>query len=378
MPDLPIFDEDAPPSIPGRVIAWARTEAGGWAIVGGLAVILLVIAVIAMIAPRGGRGGLENGPPGLDPSASFAESPTSDLADLTVAPDRIRDLSPAEARAWNAALGFSTAPNPPAAPFIAPAADVQSYGRALDCLTAALYYEAGGETAQGQAAVAQVVLNRVRHPAYPRTVCGVVFQGSERTTGCQFTFTCDGALQRPPSPQGWARARTVATSAVNGRVMAQVGTATHYHADWVAPFWASRLAKIVQIQTHIFYRWNRAWGLPSAFDGAYVGREPEIAAMAGLSTAVVDAPAGDLAALDLSLEQLPDISPGPAPIVDAPALSIQPATDSPAQAAEPARADPAVPPTVRREATTTPDPLVNAGAGQPQRPRSRIATPSGW
>ncbi|MFT2129823.1 cell wall hydrolase, partial [Staphylococcus epidermidis] len=92
---------------------------------------------------------------------------------------------------------------------------------------------AANETLQGQASVAQVILNRMRHPAYPKTVCGVVFQGSERTTGCQFSFTCDGAMGRPPSAEGWARARAVAASALNGFVAADVGMATHYHANYV-------------------------------------------------------------------------------------------------------------------------------------------------
>ncbi|MFN5901342.1 MAG: cell wall hydrolase, partial [Novosphingobium sp.] len=68
--------------------------------------------------------------------------------------------------------------------------------RALQCLAAAVYYEARSESDVGQRAVAQVVLNRVAHPSYPNTVCGVVYQGSERTTGCQFSFTCDGSLAK--------------------------------------------------------------------------------------------------------------------------------------------------------------------------------------
>ncbi|MDZ7587989.1 MAG: cell wall hydrolase [Parasphingorhabdus sp.] len=88
----------------------------------------------------------------------------------------------------------------------------------LQCLTQAVYYEAASEPDAGQRAVAQVVLNRVRHPAYPRTVCGVVYQGSERRTGCQFTFTCDGSLRRTPSAFFWERARRVAADALAGRI----------------------------------------------------------------------------------------------------------------------------------------------------------------
>lgn len=347
-------------------------------IVSGLAVVLLVLVVIAMVAPRG-PDDPANGP-GREPGAYAEEVPAviDDLSDLTVGPDRIRDLSPAAARTWNAALVFSTAPNAPAKPFFAPAADLQTYGRALDCLTAAIYYEAGAETAQGQAAVAQVVLNRVRHPAYPRTVCGVVFQGSERMTGCQFTFTCDGSLEHPPTLEGWERARSVATAALNGRVMAQVGTATHYHADWVAPFWASRLAKIVQIQTHIFYRWSGAWGLPQAFARAYLGSEPEIAAMRGLSTPVVDAPALDAGVLESPLASRVEFAPSPTPVPNAPTPASPAVSVSEELAAVSRMADPMPPPVVRRAEVAAPDPLVNAGAGQPQRLRSRIPAPSGW
>ena len=118
---------------------------------------------------------------------------------------------------------------------------------ALDCLTQAVYYEAGFESEAGKRAVAQVVLNRVRHPAFPKSVCGVVYQGSERTTGCQFSFTCDGSLARIPARTAWGSARQVAQSALSGWVERSVGTATHYHANYVVPYWASSLDKIVQI-----------------------------------------------------------------------------------------------------------------------------------
>ena len=99
-----------------------------------------------------------------------------------------------------------------------------------------MVYEAGDDPA-GQRAVAQVVLNRVRHPAFPKTVCGVVFEGQDRTTGCQFTFSCDGALTRwSPSPALWTAARQIATAALTGTVYRPVGYATHYHTDWVVPY----------------------------------------------------------------------------------------------------------------------------------------------
>ncbi len=151
---------------------------------------------------------------------------------------------------------------------------VPSRMAALDCLAAAIYYEAASESLTGQRAVAQVVLNRVRHPAYPNTVCGVVYQGSERRTGCQFSFTCDGSLARTPSTAGWQRALGIAAAALVGYVEPSVGTATHYHTKWVVPYWSSSLTKLTNIGAHIFYRWNGANGLPGAFRQRYAGSEP--------------------------------------------------------------------------------------------------------
>ncbi len=145
--------------------------------------------------------------------------------------------------------------------------------RALHCLTQAIYYEAAREGLKGQQAVAQVVLNRMRHPAYPKSICGVVFQGSARSTGCQFTFTCDGSLRWRPEPVLWDQARRVAEKALAGYVDKQVGSATHYHARYVAPYWAPTLVKMTQVGQHIFYRWTGPWGEPPAFTGRYAGGE---------------------------------------------------------------------------------------------------------
>lgn len=146
--------------------------------------------------------------------------------------------------------------------------------RALQCLTAAIYYEAASESDSGQRAVAQVVLNRVAHPSYPNTVCGVVYQGSERTTGCQFSFTCDGSLARRPSPLFWNRAESVARAALAGYVHTPVGLATHYHTFAVHPYWAPSLAFIGQIGAHRFYRFAGRAGTPVAFRFVYAGGEP--------------------------------------------------------------------------------------------------------
>lgn len=146
--------------------------------------------------------------------------------------------------------------------------------RALECMTAAIYYEARSESDQGQRAVAQVVLNRVAHPSYPNTVCGVVFQGSERRTGCQFSFTCDGSMARAPNRMFWQRAETVARAALSGYVERSVGLATHYHTIAINPYWAPSLRHIITIGAHRFYRFGGAAGEAAAFRFAYRGGEP--------------------------------------------------------------------------------------------------------
>lgn len=146
--------------------------------------------------------------------------------------------------------------------------------RAQHCLTQAIYYEAAAEPDAGQRAVAQVVLNRVAHPAYPDTVCGVVFQGSERRTGCQFSFTCDGSLARQPARMWWDRAAAVARAALAGAVYAPVGLATHYHTVQIHPYWASSLDHVGTIGAHRFYRWRGAAGRSLAFSDTYTGGEP--------------------------------------------------------------------------------------------------------
>ena len=126
---------------------------------------------------------------------------------------------------------------------------------ALRCMTEAIYYEAANEPDEGQRAVAEVILNRRADPAYPKSVCGVVFQGSERRTGCQFTFTCDGSRRRSPVPGLWARAEAVAAEAIAGSTTTpQVAGATHYHAFYVHPGWRLGLVMTRRIGAHLFYR----------------------------------------------------------------------------------------------------------------------------
>jgi spore germination cell wall hydrolase CwlJ-like protein len=128
--------------------------------------------------------------------------------------------------------------------------------RDLDCLTQAVYFEARGETPKGQAAVAQVVLNRVKHPAFPKTVCAVVFQGAAYHHGCQFSFACDGSMRKGRETGAWDRARHVAARALAGGVLADVGSATHFHTTGVAPGWGPRMLRVTQVGLHVFYRFN--------------------------------------------------------------------------------------------------------------------------
>ncbi len=177
----------------------------------------------------------------------------------------------------NALRPFSTLPIRPMRPFVLSAGSVDQ-ARAITCLAQAVYYESAREPALGQAAVAQVVLNRLRHPAYPKSVCGVVYQGAARSTGCQFTFTCDGSLAREPAASLWAQSVSVARRALSGYVVREVGSATHYHAAYVAAYWAPTLVKMKQIGQHIFYRWTGPWGEPPAFTGRYAGGENDLSA----------------------------------------------------------------------------------------------------
>lgn len=160
----------------------------------------------------------------------------------------------------------------PARPFVLAGTGVDR-ARALQCLSDAIYYEAASEPDAGQRAVAQVVLNRVRHPAFPGTVCGVVYQGSEHG-GCQFSFACDGAMARVPGRAAWARAANVAAAALAGYVYAPVGLATHYHTYAVTPAWNRTLVMTDAVGAHFFHRWKGYWGTAAAFRQLYRGDEP--------------------------------------------------------------------------------------------------------
>ena len=243
---------------------------------GAMAVLAVVSA--AVIAGTAGSTFLSN-----RAQAAVAPPPPPAMEYRAVAPDeavKINNLIPI------------AAPAGAARPFLGGTANAVAQDRALNCLTSAIYYEAGQESSDGQRAVAQVILNRVRHPAFPSSVCGVVYEGSTRQTGCQFTFTCDGSMARTPMTDPWNRARQVAAAALAGSVYANVGNATHYHAYYVVPYWASSLAKTAVVGAHLFYRWSGGWGRPGAFAQAYSGREadPRALKLAAMSITRLPAP----------------------------------------------------------------------------------------
>jgi spore germination cell wall hydrolase CwlJ-like protein len=194
------------------------------------------------------------------PAATAADQPND-----APPPSSLRRLAPDDQARWEKAAGQFTAPSAtPARPFVH-AGGGADRGRALECLATAIYYEARSESGGGQRAVAQVVLNRARHPAFPASVCGVVYQGSERRTGCQFSFTCDGSLRWRPRGAAWDKARSIAAEALGGAVYAPVGNATHYHTTAILPYWAPSLTRSAVIGAHVFYRWRGAAGRASAF-----------------------------------------------------------------------------------------------------------------
>ncbi|ESQ87858.1 hypothetical protein ABENE_16590 [Asticcacaulis benevestitus DSM 16100 = ATCC BAA-896] len=125
-----------------------------------------------------------------------------------------------------------------------------------DCLTQAVYYEARGEGTDGMRAVAQVILNRVRHPAYPKSICGVVYQGATQRISCQFSFVCNGAMGAPVETSAWRRAKKVSEAALAGYVMPSVGTSTSFHTTGVKPGWSGTMERVAQIGTHIFYQFR--------------------------------------------------------------------------------------------------------------------------
>jgi Cell Wall Hydrolase len=172
----------------------------------------------------------------------------------------------APASATGATLGSLTSGAAEASPF------GENRAQAVECLTQAIYYEAATEPLEGRESVAQVVLNRLHSPSYPKTVCGVVFQGVGGPSACQFTFACDGSMNRPPEPRLWGQAQTIAQTVLDGRAPSWVGDATHYHAFYVSPPWRASMIQTARIGAHLFYRRPEATERPTT-----VARGPQTA-----------------------------------------------------------------------------------------------------
>jgi spore germination cell wall hydrolase CwlJ-like protein len=206
--------------------------------------------------------------------------------------------------------------------------DLMQRARDLDCLTDAVYYEARGETKRGQQAVATVVLNRVKNPKFPKTVCGVVFQRA--AGGCQFSFACDGSMRRGREQDAWEDARRVAARALAGYVLRDIGSATHFHTTDVAPQWGPRMLRVAQVGLHVFYRFN-----PHADDAPVAAPPQQQQAVYIALPAVKDPPTLRLAT---ALLQKPDAAtPAPA-AAPAAAKDAKTVTKAP-EPAEPASAE---------------------------------------
>ncbi|MCU0729899.1 MAG: cell wall hydrolase, partial [Sphingopyxis sp.] len=287
----------------------------GWAY-GGLIVATGAVLLFASVRVLGNSGGYSVSVPvnfvaftpeqlaeaNMDYFAAARER-DPDLPDPTAIPV-LAEVTPDSATAapalTPAQIRMEAFTGPPAPRTVFRGATAIDTARAHYCLTAALYYEAASETDDGMRGVAQVVLNRVRHPSFPASVCGVVFQGSQRAGVCQFTFACDGAMARAPNRAGWQRASRIAAEALAGRVFAPVGLASHYHTQAVWPSWGRSLAMTNIIGAHIFHRWRGRWGTPAAFTQRYAGREPppgpylpisaQLAARAGRGVVAVPLP----------------------------------------------------------------------------------------
>jgi len=204
--------------------------------------------------------------------ANGADELVQELQNFTVQGDALIDPDELSAQARNAEIPLAARLADHMAPFRSISAQSAGYSTALDCMTEAIYYEAANESTAGKRAVAQVILNRVTHPAYPSSVCGVIYQGFSDPV-CQFSYTCDGALSRRPLAHLWRQSREVAQAALSGYVDEDVGSATHYHADYVLPYWAFRLEKVHVEGRHIFYRLPGRAGRSANFTARWNGRE---------------------------------------------------------------------------------------------------------
>ena len=252
--------------------------------------LLLVFGALAVFGRETTTSGTYTtvAPENAERVSSAPPGPAEDLTKLpaTATSDAVAwsQLDPTSAQAKNGAIPIASTRAGSARPFVfrGSAAD---RARAEECLSLVAIAEAGSG-AGDQRAVMQVVLNRVRHPAFANTVCGVVFEGSQRRTGCQFTFTCDGSLARSYPASLLKAARERAKAALGGAVDDTVGNATHYHADYVFPWWSPKLDKVAKVGPHLFFKWRGFWGTPQALNARYGGNEPDPRELRRMASAV--------------------------------------------------------------------------------------------
>ncbi len=208
-----------------------------------------------------GRGAVTRRPDGSTPGVPRAHALSSttpaaaDATPVVVAVDPFQ--MPQHAALPRPEGGVSAAPKGegPARPRYADLVDPDMAAREQRCLAEAVYFEARSEPEEGQAAVAQVVLNRVKSGLYPSTICGVVYQNRHRHLACQFTFACEGKSLRITESEPWSRASRVAKAVLEGETyLEDVGGSTHYHANYVNPRWARKLKRMDKIGRHIFYK----------------------------------------------------------------------------------------------------------------------------
>jgi hypothetical protein len=253
----------------------------------------LVFAIVA-----GALGASSFVPPERAASAAVPVSSAvrEQIATMSTGADQPLVVTGDSAVERNALIPVSGLPVGRMSAFTAIGSSSPAYATALRCMTQAIYYEAANEPETGKRAVAQVVINRLRHPAYPNSVCGVVYEGVNARV-CQFSFTCDGSLLRTPMARQWNEARRIAAEALAGTTEPTVGTATNYHADYVVPRWAFTLGKIAQIGRHIFYRLPGRVGSEGAFGDRWAGMERIPQLDFGRLQAALDARLADAAAI---------------------------------------------------------------------------------
>lgn len=224
----------------------------------------------------GGREAIAPWAPGEAPVVMASRTAVDpDIKQTALIPSKSGDINAGESIATKGEVtGVNQRPHSPAERL---GLDGASRAKAEKCLANAVYFESRGEPVRGQIAVAQVVMNRVFSPFYPKTVCEVVYQNAHRHNSCQFTFACDGIPDIVTEPDAWERAKRIARDMLDGKLwMPEVAKSTHYHAYWVHPSWVGEMKKLYSLGVHSFYR-PRNWGdgsdEPTWGDAKYTAEE---------------------------------------------------------------------------------------------------------